>query len=93
MPASKNLANNERVKNMNVQKELAAHLGQQAASKTELQKTPYANSAPMSSVKFRQNLAELLLYLQRPLSKKMQRIGWQLFEVLLRHYLTDKGAS
>lgn len=36
---------------MNAQKELAAHLGQQAASKTELHKTTYTPAAMLSSLR------------------------------------------
>ena len=45
----------------------------------------------LSRGKLQENLAELLLYLQRPLSQERQKRYWQLFESRLRQYVDVKN--
>lgn len=40
---------------------------------------------------FSEQIAELLFYLQNPLSREEQTRGWQVFEQSLRHYVSVKN--
>ncbi len=70
---------------MNVQKGTAAHLGQQAAGKTEFQHAPYNKAETLSSLT--SEIGILLLCLQFPLGPELNHIGWGIFERLLRQYI------
>jgi hypothetical protein len=49
---------------------------------------PYSESARLSRGDLKENLGLLLFHLQNPLTQKQHKLGWKLFEVLLRLYLT-----
>ncbi|MCP4256637.1 MAG: hypothetical protein GY774_03810 [Planctomycetes bacterium] len=70
---------------MNVQKEPAARLGQQAASKTELQVATYPKSAQLSRPKTL--IGELLIF-----GNEQRKEFWWFFESKLRRY-TDLRIS
>jgi len=72
---------------MNVKKEPAARLGQQAASKNHLQNRTYLKPLQISRSNLKENIGLLLFHLQNPLTQKQRRIGWKLFGVLLPQYV------
>ncbi|MBL7146946.1 MAG: hypothetical protein ISS76_22095 [Phycisphaerae bacterium] len=74
---------------MNVKKEPAARLGQQAASKNHLQNKTYLKPLQISRSNLKENLGLLLFRLQNSLTQKQHKIGWQLFEVLLTQYIQN----
>jgi hypothetical protein len=49
---------------------------------------PYSESARLSRGDLKENLGLLLFRLQDRLTEHQSKIGWQLFDVLLRQYLT-----
>ena len=59
-----------------------------AAGKSTLQIKPYQKSEPLSNLK--SEIGILLLCLQFPLGQKVSRIGWTLFERLLRRYVCHR---
>jgi len=61
--------------------------GLTAAKEKKLQNRTYPKPTPLSRSNLKENLGLLLYHLQSPLTKNQRRIGWQLFEVLLRQYL------
>jgi hypothetical protein len=46
--------------------------------------------ATESSKNLKEQIGLLLCHLQNPLSKRQRRMGWQLFEVLLTQYTSDR---
>lgn len=56
-----------------------------AAKKSKLQIELYQKSKPLSSLQ--SEIGTLLLCLQFPLGQELSRIGWVLFERLLRRYV------
>jgi hypothetical protein len=72
------------------EKERAARLGQQAATKNHLQVKTYRKATPMSRTNLKESIGTLLLYLQFPLTAEQQEKGLCLFEVLLTRYLEAK---
>ena len=79
------MVNNEGIKAMNVQKEPAARLGQQAAGKNHSQRRTYRKAAPLSSLK--SEIGELLFCLEFPIGQELTQVGWGLFERWLRQYV------
>lgn len=57
------------------------------AKTNKLQNRTYTKPARLSRSNLKENLGLLLCHLQSPLTQQQRRIGWQLFEVLLRQYL------
>ena len=57
------------------------------AKENNLQSRPYQKSAPLSSTNLKHEIGTLLLGLQFPVGQPLSRIGWQLFERLLRQYV------
>ena len=70
---------------MNVQKEVAACLPEQAAGKNYLHRKAYPNSDSQSRLKF--EIGEILFCLQFPIGQPLSRIGWVIFERRLRQYV------
>lgn len=64
-----------------------AGAGRRPAERYKLRYKAYPKSTSLSRGNLKENLGLLLYHLQSPLTKNQRRIGWQLFEVLLRQYL------
>ena len=64
-----------------------AGAGRRPAGRHKLRCEAYRKPAPLSRSNLKENLGLLLCHLQSPLTQQQRRIGWQLFEVLLRQYL------
>jgi hypothetical protein len=73
---------------MNVQNETAANVSAQTAVKNKTYKESYRKSALLSSLK--EQIGQLLVYMQTPLSKTEKRYCWRLFEANLRQYYAVK---
>ena len=58
-----------------------------AATLNKRHNKAYRKPAQLSRSNLKENLGLLLYHLQSPLTQKQRRIGWQLFDVLLRQYL------
>ena len=50
----------------------------------------YQNCAPRSSENLKEQIGELLLHLQTPLSQQQRQKGWELFAPMLRRYVDLK---
>ncbi len=61
-----------------------------AAKKNRLRHKAYRKAAPLSRSNLKENLGLLLCHLQSPLTQQQRRIGWQLFEVLLTQYASER---
>ena len=63
-----------------------AGAGRRPAGRYKLRYEAYRKPAPLSRSNLKENIGLLLCHLQSPLTPQQRRIGWQLFEVLLRQY-------
>jgi len=68
---------------MNVQKELAACLPEQAAGKNHLRNISYRRATPMSSDNLKDQIGLLLWFLCSPISDRQIEAGYRLLEILL----------
>ncbi len=68
-----------------------AGAGRRPAKGYRLHYKEYPTPAPLSRSNLKENIGLLLFHLQNPLTQRQRKMGWQLFEVLLRQYLTVKG--
>jgi len=85
MPAPQAMASYERTKAMNTQNKMAACVSAQTADKNESHCKTYLKAAPLSSIK--EQIGQLLLYMQTPLPQNEQQKYWQIFESFLRRYV------
>jgi len=73
---------------MSTQNKMAACVSAQTADKNESHCKTYLKAAPLSSIK--EQIGQLLLYMQIPLPQNEQQKDWQVFESCLRRYVDLK---
>ena len=76
--------------NMNTRAGIKKAAGLTAAGKKKLHNGTYSKPAQLSRSNLKENLGLLLCHLQSPLTQKQRRVGWQLFEVLLTQYASER---
>lgn len=67
-----------------------AGAGRRPAERYKLRYEAYRKPAPLSRSNLKENLGLLLYHLHSPLTQRQRRIGWQLFEVLLTQYASER---
>ncbi len=75
---------------MNARAGIKKAAGLTAAGEKKLQNRSYKQPAQLSRGNLKENLGLLLYHLQSPLTQKQRRIGWQLVEVLLTQYVSER---
>lgn len=93
MPAPQTMANTKKgneIMKMETRAGIKKAAGLTAAGEKKLQSRTYPKPAQLSRGNLKENIGLLLLHLQNPLTQKQFRMGWQLFEVLLTQYASER---